>query len=228
VVWSADGGTTWDGGGGLVPGSAGAPYLIDDPTTESGNHQFAAIDALNPGQVDVAYLRAATIEPINNSGKYDPGGCAGPITGNPPTYPPACVYDLYAAQSTSLTLPPSTTGLWTVNNLTSPTTPGATPMHVGDICNLGIACTASITADRSLADFIMEAIDPTTGCAHIAFVDNATANATESADQTGGACLALTTNVPEVPTTILFVPLAAAMAGVGWMARRRRRFGATI
>jgi hypothetical protein len=98
-------------------------------------------------------------------------------------------------------------------------------MHVGDICNLGIACTGSLTADRSLADFIMMAIDPTTGCAHIAFLDNATANATESADQTGPACFPLLgANVPETPFTPLFAPIAvAAVAMIGWVARRRRQ-----
>jgi hypothetical protein len=227
VVWSADGGPTWDGGGGTIAGSAAAPYLVNNPATEPGNHQFAAMDATSPGHVDFAYLRTPTIEPINNSGKYDPGGCAGPgpANGNPTTYPPPCEYDLYAAQSSSLTSPPSTSGLWTIDNLTSPTSPTATPMHVGDICNLGIACTASLAADRSLADFIMMAIDPTTGCAHIAFVDNATANATQSADQTGPACFALLgTNVPETPLTPLFAPIAvAAVAVVGWVARRRRK-----
>jgi hypothetical protein len=227
VVWSADGGPTWDGGGGTIAGSAATPYLVNNPATEPGNHQFAALDATSPGHVDFAYLRTSTIEPIANTGKYLPGGCAGPGpgNGNPTTFPAACKYDLYAAQALNLTSPPSTPGLWTIDNLTSPTTPGATPMHVGDICNLGIACTASLSADRSLADFIMLAIDPTTGCAHIAFLDNATANATESADQTGPACFAvLGNNVPESPFTPLLVPVAvAAAATVGWAVRRRRR-----
>jgi hypothetical protein len=71
----------------------------------------------------------------------------------------------------------------------------------------------------------MMAIDPTTGCAHIAFLDNATAGATESADQTGPACFAvLGANVPETPFTPLFVPIAvAAVAVIGWVGRRRRQ-----
>src|SRR5436309_1825471 len=60
VVWSRDGGATWDGGGGLIPGSAAAAYRVN-PTGETGTHFFPAIAAGNPGQVDVAYLRAPQI-----------------------------------------------------------------------------------------------------------------------------------------------------------------------
>jgi hypothetical protein len=48
---------------------------------------------------------------------------------------------------------------------------GKVPMHVGDICNLGIACVPGLS-NRNLLDFIQEVIDPTTGCAHIAYADD--------------------------------------------------------
>src|SRR5467141_2733011 len=62
VVWSSNGGATWDGGGGLIPGSAAAAYRVN-PITETGTHFFPAIAAGSPGQVDVAYLRAPQILP---------------------------------------------------------------------------------------------------------------------------------------------------------------------
>jgi hypothetical protein len=45
-------------------------------------------------------------------------------------------------------------------------------MHVGDICNLGIACVYP-TSNRNLLDFITETLDPG-GCAHIAYADDNT------------------------------------------------------
>jgi len=62
-----------------------------------------------------------------------------------------------------------------------------TPMHVGDICNLGIFCVAP-ASNRNLLDFIMEDIDPV-GCAHIAYADDNTVNKLRAANQTGGPCL---------------------------------------
>ncbi len=76
VVWSADGGATWNGGGGVIPGSAATAYRVN-PTPETGTHFFPAIAAGKPGQVDVAYLRAPQILPTDPLGKADPGGCAG-------------------------------------------------------------------------------------------------------------------------------------------------------
>src|SRR5207237_2051639 len=56
VAWSADGGSTWDGGGGIVPGSAATAYEVD-----SGNavqtDLFPTITAGKPGEVDVSWLR---------------------------------------------------------------------------------------------------------------------------------------------------------------------------
>jgi hypothetical protein len=107
-----------------------------------------------------------------------PGGCAGPgpDNGNPTTCPPVCNWNLFAAQSANLTLSPSA-AKWATTQVTT------TPMHVGDICNLGIFCLYP-SSNRNLLDFNMEAIDPTTGCAHIAFADDNTVNELRVANQT--------------------------------------------
>jgi hypothetical protein len=181
VVWSRDGGATWDGGGGLIPGSAASAYRVN-PTAETGTHFFPAIAAGNPGQVDVAYLRAPQILPTDPLGKADPGGCAGPgpANGNPTTYPPACTWNLYAAQSLNLTKGVGG-ATWAISQIT------ATPVHIGDICNLGIFCVAP-SSNRNLLDFITEAID-NRGCAHIAYADDNTVNKLRVANQTAGPCL---------------------------------------
>src|SRR5438876_5499517 len=96
VVWSSNGGATWDGGGGLIPGSAATAYRVN-PTSERGTHFFPAIAAGDPGEVDVAYLRTSEILPTDTFGKADPGGCAGPgpANGHPTTFPPICSSNLY-------------------------------------------------------------------------------------------------------------------------------------
>jgi hypothetical protein len=178
VVWSSNGGTSWDGGGGLIPGSAGRPYRVN-PAGETGTHFFPAITVRNPGQVDVAYLRTPEIIPTDAFGKANPGGCAGPgpANGNPTTYPPTCSWNLYAAQSLNLTSSPAS-ATWVATQITT------TPMHVGDICNLGIACVAP-SSNRNLLDFITEDLDPS-GCAHIAYSDDNTVNKLRAANQTAG------------------------------------------
>jgi hypothetical protein len=182
VVWSPDGGVTWDGGGGLIPGSAATPYQVNPPS-EVGTHFFPAIAAGDPGQVAVSYLYTKGVLPTLPNGKAYPGGCAGPGpgNGNPPGFP-VCEWNLVAAQSTSLTAAPGK-ATWTVTPVTT------TPMHIGDVCNLGIAC-ADPNSDRNLLDFIQEAIDPTTGCAHIAYADDNTVKKLRAANQTAG-CLPL-------------------------------------
>ena len=181
VVWSSNGGLTWDGGGGLIPGSAARAYRVNAPT-ERGTHFFPAIAAGEPGKVDVAYLRTTEIVPTDALGKADPGGCAGPgpANGNPTTYPPACSWNLYAAQSLNLGLGPAS-ATWSVTQIT------ATPMHVGDICNLGIFCVAQ-SSNRNLLDFISEDIDPK-GFAHIAYADDNTVNKLRAANQTSGSSI---------------------------------------
>ena len=181
VVWSSDGGATWDGGGGLIPGSAAAAYEVD-PGNSAGTDVFPTIAASNPGQVAVGWLHTNEIAPTDATGKFLPGGCAGPgpDNGNPPNYPPACNWNLFAGQSANLTLSPSS-ATWATTQLTT------TAMHVGDICNLGIFCLYP-SSNRHLLDFNMETIDPTNGCAHIAFADDNTINKLRVANQTSG-CL---------------------------------------
>ncbi len=91
-------------------------------------------------------------------------------------------------------------------------------MHVGDICNLGIACPPNLS-NRHLADFIMETVDPQ-GCAHIAYADDQTTNEVDSADQVSGSCvLAAVTNpspTPPMPNTSAAPPNLTA-AGYGWL-----------
>jgi len=181
IVWSSNGGSTWDGGGGLIPGSAAKPYRVN-AQGETGTHFFPAITAGDPGKVDVSYLRTTEILPTDAFGKADPGGCAGPgpANGNPTTYPPACKWNLYAGQSLNLNAAPGS-ATWAVTQVTT------TPMHIGDICNLGIACVAP-SSNRNLLDFIQVAVDPT-GCAHIAYADDNTVNMLRAANQTSGVGL---------------------------------------
>jgi hypothetical protein len=181
VVWSHDGGVTWDGGGRLVPGSAATPYRVNSPS-DTGTHFFPAIAAGKPGHVHVAYLRTTEILPTDAFGKADPGGCAGPgpANGNPPTYPPTCSWNLFAAQSANLTLSPAA-ATWTTTQVTT------TAMHVGDICNLGIFC-VDPNSNRNLLDFISETVDPH-GCAHIAYADDNTVNKLRVANQASGCLL---------------------------------------
>ena len=165
VVWSKDGGATWDGGGGLISGSAAAPYEIDPGSTSPGTDVYPTLAAGNPGQVDIGWLHTNEIVPTNVNGKFLPGGCAGPGTApNPPTYPAACDWFLKAGQSVNLTASPSS-ATWA----TAQVTPH--PVHFGDICNLGIFC-VDPASNRNLLDFNQETLDPTTGCAHIAYSDD--------------------------------------------------------
>jgi hypothetical protein len=179
VVWSADGGTTWDGGGGTIPGSGAAAYEVD-PGSQPQTDVFPAIAAGNPGQVDVAWLRTNEIEPTDPLGKFDPGGCAGPgpANGNPTFYPPICSWNLYAGQSLNLTAAPGS-ATWTTSAVTT------TPVHVGDICNLGIFC-VSPASNRNLLDFISQTVDPTTGFAHVAYADDNKVNKLRVANQVSG------------------------------------------
>jgi hypothetical protein len=179
VVWSSDQGTTWDGGGGAFPGTAATAYQVD-PSTKPQTDVFPAIAAGSPGRVDVAWLHTDVTEPTDPLGKFDPGGCAGPgpANGNPTFYPATCSWNLYAGQSLNLTAGPAK-ATWANGAVTT------TPMHVGDICNLGIFC-VSPNSNRDLLDFISEAVDPTTGLAHIAYADDNTVNKLRAANQTAG------------------------------------------
>jgi len=79
----------------------------------------------------------------------------------------------------NLTSNPANT-TWAARQITT------TPMHIGDICNLGIFCLTP-SSNRNLLDFIMETLDPQ-GCAHIAYADDNTVNMLRAANQTSG-CL---------------------------------------
>ena len=248
VVWSNDGGNTWDGGGGLISGSAAAPYEVDPGSTTAGTDVYPTIAVGHPGQVDVGWLHTSEIVPTNVNGKFLPGGCAGPGTApNPPTYPAECDWYLHAGQSLNLTAATSA-ATWTSTQVTPH------PMHFGDICNLGIFC-VDPASNRNLLDFNQETIDPTNGCAHIAYSDdNAGAladpknpsplgNHLAVANQTSGclgplaiSTVAATTPTPPVPaagagTPLGLVVVAAPVAGpagaaaalLGWSVRRRRR-----
>jgi len=219
VVWSNDGGTTWDGGGGLFPGSAGTPYKVSSGPTDTGTHWFPAIAVNNPGQVGVSYLQTPIIEPTNPSGKVNPGGCAKPVV---------CSWDLYAAQADLNGVTPATAH-WDVTKVTSQ------PMHSGDICNLGIACVGSLGSNRHLLDFIQEAYDPTTGCAHVAYPDDytnvqagvpATHNGIYSANQSAGCFNNVQADLAELPWAALALPVAALAVLV--TVRRRRHGGLAV
>jgi hypothetical protein len=164
VVWSKNGGKTWDGGGGSIPGSAKTAYEVDT-AKKAQTDVFPAIAAGDPGKVDVAWLHTGEIEPTDPLGKFDPGGCGGSSApGTLPFYPPTCKWNLFTAQSLNLTRAPSQAKF----KITPATT---TPMHAGDICNLGIFC-VSPASNRNLLDFISETVDPTTGCGHVAYADD--------------------------------------------------------
>ncbi len=172
VVWSSDGGTTWDGGGGTVPNSAAAAYQAN-PASQTGTDQFATIAAGDPGKVDVSYLHTDQIEPSDPQGKFEPLGCDGGDNGTgtaPSNYPPRCHWNLFAGQSLNLTSTTST-ATWSNTQVTS------VPLHFGDICNLGIACAQQVSPavprdPRHLLDFNMATVDPTTGCVHFAYSDD--------------------------------------------------------
>jgi hypothetical protein len=177
VVWSSNGGSTWDGGGGTFTGTAKTAYEVDasrSPQTDV----FPAIAAGNPGQVDVAWLHTGETEPTQPTGKFDPAGCAGPGNGDPPTYPPTCSWNLFAGQSRNLSAAPGS-ATWTRTQVTT------TPMHIGDICNLGIFC-VDPNSNRNLLDYISETVDPTTGFVHVAYADDNTVNKLRVANQVSG------------------------------------------
>jgi hypothetical protein len=221
IVWSPDGGATWQGGSGLVPGSAGKAFKVNSDT---GTHWFPAIAAGDPGQVDVAYLKTSNVIATDAVGKALPGGC----------FPsPACAstaqWYLWAGQSVDLLQngAANQNPTWVLTQVTP------APMHTGDICNLGIAC-VSPNSNRNLADFISETIDPA-GCAHINYADDQTRKEVDSADQTSGTCVSTkllsTGSSGGVPPTSAGTPdnrwlvllLAGfAVMGWGWAARRRR------
>jgi hypothetical protein len=247
VIWCQCSGNTvkFNGGGASLPAdpnSAATPFRVS-PVGQSGTNQFATIAAGDPGKVDVSWLHTPEIEPTDGFGKFLPLGCAGPGTNGPNTppsnYPARCHWQLVTAQTLTLPVNGSSSSSWSVVQATT------VPMHYGDICNLGIACAPGANGapnPRHLLDFNMETVDPTTGCAHIAYADdNAGAtygdpqnpspngNHMVSADQTSGpsiigsgSCTLLNPNVPEAPVIGLLVGGAALAIGAYGVRRRRQ------
>lgn len=201
VVWSPDGGVTWGDGKGTIPGSASTAYRVN---TDTGTHWFPTIAAYGPGQVAVAYLRTTDVIPTDPNGKQHPGGCAAPRCTSHD------LWDLYTAQA-ELTKSSN----FTVTKVTS------SPMHEGDICNLGIACPP--TANRNLADFISTAITPD-GCQHVAYADDKTTKEVDSANQTAGCFAAApSADLPEASWAPLLAAIAiVVMVGVAGVRRRSR------
>jgi BNR/Asp-box repeat len=162
-IWveaSFDGGKTWNG----RSDGTGAPYLVN---SDAGTHFFAAISAGNPGQVDVAYLDSSTLIGSTPYGKP-----------NEPTGDANADWNAYAAQSTNVLTGSPT---WTNVRLTP------APMHHGDICTLGIFCSAVPGTNRNLLDFIDVQVDAS-GFFHVAYTDdhNYADGALVMANQTGG------------------------------------------
>jgi hypothetical protein len=214
LVWSKDGGNTWAGQGDLgAVTSAGTPIKVNGDT---GTHIYPALAAGDPGHVVVAYLATPAVVPTLPYGKFQPGGGAGDSW-----YLWAAHGDLLANGGPS----------WSRSQVT----PSSDPMHVGDICNLGIFCVDDTTGlpllgtNRDLLDFISIDLDRA-GMAHIAYTDDSTADranglyGVDVANQTAGDPAFATpgADVPEAPVPLLLLPVGAAAALLAW--RRRSKF----
>jgi hypothetical protein len=215
VVWSNDGGTTWSGQGDLgAITSAGKPIKVSG---DNGTHIYPAIAAGDPGHVDVAYLATPTLVPTLPYGKFQPGGGA-----NAKWY-------LWVAQGDLNTPAPT----WTRTQVN----PTADPMHVGDICNLGIFCIDDLVGahvvgtNRDLLDFISIDLDQQ-GMAHVAYTDDNPDDKTNNlfgidvANQTSGPSViaaAPAPNVPEAPLPLLLLPAGTVALGVLEWRRRNGR-----
>jgi hypothetical protein len=114
--------------------------------TSKGSHYFPAIDAGRPGQVVVSYLATPTDVGTLPNGKP-----------NEPTGDADADWFTYLAQTTALGSKPFT------NIKVTPKS-----MHHGDICTVGIFCSALPGADRSILDFI-DVVLTSNGYAHVVF-----------------------------------------------------------
>jgi len=213
--------TCGDGGGAILR-SASAAHEVDSNVATPSTDVFPAIAVGDPGKVDVSWLETPTAEPSDADGKFLPGSCSGSPTPSVPNAPAPCPWNLFQSQSLDFNLG-SAAGTWTTTQLTS------TPMHVGDVCNLGIFC---ITGGRSLLDFEQETVDVTTGCAHISFPDDhdsphmmRAANQVDGPSVIGSGLCTETSAVvtPESPWSMLLIPAGAGVVGVGAFLRRRSR-----
>jgi hypothetical protein len=200
VMSSFDGGTTWNG----RSDGTGAPYKVNSDT---GTHFFPAIAVGDPGHVDVAYIRTDKVIPTTPYGKPQPGGGDG------------ASWNLFMAQSSNLL---SGSPTWTVQQATP------SPMHVGDVCTLGIFCIDATTglpltgANRDLLDFIDITVG-NNGFAHVAYTADMPSggpNGIFSANQVNGtsvypATLAL---APSNPATGAYTTSATFVARTTRMA----------
>lgn len=162
-VWveaSFDGGTTWNG----RSDGTGQPFQVNRP---GGTNYFPTIAAGKPGQIDVAWLDTTTVVPATAYGKPTPGADSD------------ASWYLFVAQSKNLL-----SGTPTFSSIRA--TP--TPMHVGDICTLGLFCAAVPNSNRNILDFIDVAVDAN-GFAHVAYTDdnNYANGALVMANQVGGS-----------------------------------------
>lgn len=159
VMASPDGGTTWNG----KTDGTGQPYKVN---SDKGTHFFPAIAVGDPGHVDVAWIATPTNIAKLPYGKPAPGG------GGDTTSP----WYTYMAQSSDVS---SGSPHWTVTKVTPD------PIHLGDVCTLGIFCIFP-GSNRELLDFIDIAVDPS-GAAHVAYTaDTEKDNGIFSANQSGG------------------------------------------
>jgi len=162
-IWveaSFDGGSIWNG----KSDGTGAPYKVN---TNQGTHFFAAIAAGDPGKVDVAYLATPTqVGSLPNGKPNEPNGDAN------------ANWNVFLGQSTNLL---SGSPRFTNTRLTP------VPIHHGDICTLGLFCSAVSGTNRNLLDFIDVQVDPA-GFFHVAYTDdhNYANGALVMANQTAG------------------------------------------
>ena len=164
VMASFDSGTAWNG----KTDGTGVPYKVN---ADTGTHFFPAIAVGDPGKVDVAYIAAGKQIDTLPYGKPMPGGGSG------------AVWYLYMAQSLNLQ---SGSPSWSVERVTQQ------PMHLGDVCTLGIFCIDDTTGiglvgtNRDLLDFIDLTIGKD-GFAHASYTDDDLTPGIWSANQTSGS-----------------------------------------
>jgi hypothetical protein len=157
VMASFDGGITWNG----KSDGTGTPYKVN---ADTGTHFFPAIAVGDPGRVDVAYLGTDKLIDQTPYGKPTPGGGEGGV------------WRVYMAQSTNLA---SGSPTWSVVQATP------TPMHIGDVCTLGIFCIGELGSNRNLLDFIDISVG-VDGFAHAAYTDDNLAEGIWAANQVSG------------------------------------------
>ncbi len=162
VEASFDGGRTWNGS----RDGSGEPVRVN---ADRGTHFFPAVVAGRPGRVGVAYIATRTRIATLPYGKPAPGGGDG------------ARWFVYAAFTPSVRAKDPD---WQVSRITR------RPIHVGDVCTLGIFCSVFPTANRDLLDFIDAALDGG-GRLHVAYTNDRTKRAAGIyvANQTGGPSL---------------------------------------